>query len=176
MPDAGPREGSPPEWIVVMKNNLDLITFEHMSRFNELLRAWVKHEYERNYAQDHGFVRLQRGELVPTGIVYDSSAVHTASVLKGTRRHMEYHINLEFLRSGAVKYAFDKLRDAALYPRNMMRKSLPKHVRNAGYDNFAKVVNTFLAHYCFAQGLSRSSEVTRQVTTYTSAQTFDTSE
>ena len=175
MPDAGPREGSP-EWIVVMKNNLELITFEHMSRFNELLRAWVKHEYERNYAQDHGFVRLQRGELVPTGIVYDSSAVHTASVLKGTRRHMEYHINLEFLRSGAVKYAFDKLRDAALYPRNMMRKSLPKHVRNAGYDNFEKVVNTFLTHYCFAQGLSRSSEVTRQVTTYTSAQTFDTSE
>ena len=103
-----------------------------------------------------------------TGAVYDSSAVHAASVLKRTRRHMEYHINLEFLWSGVVKYVFDKLRDAVLYPRNMMRKLLPKQFRETCTKRrrlIMTILRRFLTHYCFAQGLSRSLEVTRQVTT-----------
>ena len=162
MPDAGPREGSS-EWIKEMTNSLDLVTFGQLSRYSELLRAWVRLEHEKNSSEKHGYVRLRPGEVVPKGVVYDSSGVEAGSVLKETRRHMEYHLNLEFLRGGAVKYALERLRDAALYPRVMAPKTLPSNVK--GYDNLAKVVNTFLVHYCFAQGLSRSAEMTRQVST-----------
>ena len=78
---------------------------------------------------------------------------------------MKYHANLEFLRSGGVKYAMDKLRDAGIVPRKMLARTLPKHVRAKGWDNYGKVEKYFLAHYCFAQGLSRSSDVTKQVYT-----------
>lgn len=163
MPESGPREGTP-DWILRMKQNLDLVTFEHMSRFAELLRAWVRDVIHSFRNVKHSFLKIRPGESAPT-MVYDPETVLSASVLKTTRRHMEYHINLEFLRSGGVKYALDKLREAALIPRVILPRTLPEHARKHGFDNYAKVLYTFLVHYCFAQGLSPSSDLTRRVQT-----------
>ena len=62
MPDAGPREGSS-EWIKEMTNSLDLVTFGQLSRYSELLRAWVRLEHEKNSSEKHGYVRLRPGEV-----------------------------------------------------------------------------------------------------------------
>ena len=117
MPDAGPREGSS-TWINTMKTNLDLVTFEHMSRYPELLRAWIRDEIQKAKKDEVDFdlIKLRHGEAIPNTL-YDPSHVHVASLLKETRRLMEYHPNLEFLRAGAAKYALEKLRDDALIPR-----------------------------------------------------------
>ena len=164
MPDAGLEEGSD-EWIKSMKENLDMVTFTHMNRYPELLRQWVKHEIDRGCSQGvrHSFVKIRSGEKIPSG-VYESKDILPGSVLKGTRRHMHFHVNLEYLRSGAVRYSLAKLREAALYPRAILSRTLPKHASNM--DNFAKVVHTFTAHYCFAQGIPRSSDLTRNVQLY----------
>ena len=68
---------------------------------------------------------------------------------------------LPFLRDGAVKHALTYMRNIGLMPMCIKPSSLPPEAQSQGYNNFAKVLLTFWAVYCFAQGLTRSSDIAR---------------
>ena len=70
------------------------------------------------------------------------------------------------MRAGAVVYALEQLRETGLIPRKMKRSTLPRHSQQTGWNNFAKVLKTLWVHYCYAQGLTRSSDLAREVQIY----------
>lgn len=123
----------------------------------------------RKYNQTTGKVKLYHGETIPTGTYPEKGKdgyVPSIKVLKITRRSMGFHPNLQFLRAGAVIWALKKLRELGLSPIRIKRDTLPERIRDQGYDNYMKVLNTFHACYCYAQGHSRTSDIARLVLIY----------
>ena len=159
MPAPGPVRGSD-QWIQDFIDHPDIITFSDMMEYPRLLRAYVKNV---------GRVRLRQHEKIPDTQYPEKGKpgyLNPRQVLKSTRRSMTCHPNWPFLRSGAVNWAVDKCKDLGIYPVRIKTDSLPAHIRNQGFDNFEKTINTFHACYCYAQSYVRSSDMTRLTLLY----------
>ena len=156
MPARGPSEGSS-EWIKTCLQDMSMVTFEHMTKYPKLLRAFVK-DHIADKDPKTGYVKMQPGEAIPDED-YDVSSTkrkfaNKTMVLKSTRRCMQYHPNFRFLRSGGVFYALENLKTLGLRPLKMKVQTLPEIIREQGmgWNNYYKVILTFFVFYCHAQG------------------------
>ena len=157
MPSTGPKEGSE-DWLQLREADPSSICFSHMVLYPRLLRAYVRDQIRRG--DQRGFVLPNTNEPIPDNI-YDCSKADKRHMLKETKRSMNFHSGLRFLRAGAVAYAIDKCREFGLTPLNMKKDTLPAHARKTGWNNYAKIYHTFHAFYCYAQGLTRSHDMSR---------------
>ena len=159
MPAPGPRRGSN-QWLQDLLDHPNIITFKDMMEFDVLLLKYIKTTDKP---------KLYHGETTPTGIYPargETGYLSPSKVLPSTRRSMAYHPNFQYLRAGAVIWAIKKLRSLGLTPIRIKPETLPQHIMDQGYDNYVKVINTFHACYCHAQGLSRTSDMARLVLLY----------
>lgn len=164
MPAAGPARGSP-AWIEKLCGEPDSVSFAEMVEFPALLRAYVKQQIALGCTEDNNLPVLRAGEHIPDVFqdAYDTSAVKPRHVLRQTRRAMGAHKNFQFIRSGAVVYAIDKLRDLGITPMRFKADTLPDEMRGKDVNNYAKVIHYFCVFYCHAQNLSRTSDDAREV-------------
>ena len=95
---------------------------------------------------------------------YNHKNVPKSSLLESTRRLFKSHTNLPFLRTGGVVYAIGKLRCADIFPVKINPDTLPTAI--SSWNNYDKVIRVFHVHYCYAQGLSRTSDKARVVLVY----------
>ena len=161
MPSSGPAVGCA-EWLQQKKDDITSASFQEMNRFPQLLRVFVKYVL-RTFCV-HGKLKLRPGEVVPSG-TYKKDTVQRGTVLKETRRHMHPHSSFTFLRSGGVVYAFERLRDLGYFPQKMHPDTLPKSLGKS-WSNFGKIRVVFYVLYCYAQGLTMTNDVARQVLIY----------
>ena len=66
LPGKGPVEGTD-EWIRRQSQNIDRVSFYHMTKYPSLLKAYIKREIGSPSTDDQGFPILNKGEDVPDG-------------------------------------------------------------------------------------------------------------
>ena len=162
LPASGPAVGTP-EWIEAMKKTPQVVTFANLVKYPTLMRAHVKDCIQRG--DEDGLVIMEEGEKILEDF-YSFEKNKSEPILPETRRYLKYHPSFEPLRAGAVFYAIKKLREFGFIPMCMRRETLPPHARSKGWCNFAKIKHLFSTFYCYAQGLSRTSDKVREVEVY----------
>ena len=114
-------------------------------------------------ALHQGPIVVEDTEEIPSSF-YEKKNDPLANLLPSTRRLQTRDAALPCMRSGAVKYAFDRCRELDLTPMNVNPETLPKGVRrHCNYDSFLRKFHVF---YCNAQGYARSSDKARMMLVY----------
>ena len=165
MPNARPREGTS-EWFEWMEVHPDKITFYLMNQHPRLMRVYVNQCCR--LGDEDGLVK-KNGRPIPEGFYLNKDGTTkkpTPEMLRETKRCMGFHRSMPFLRSGAVLYAIKKCREYGWEPYKMNKATLPRHAQKKGWCNYGKFCHVFTAFYCYAQGLTRSQDVYRQVQLY----------
>ena len=172
MPARGPPEGSP-QWLATMKSNPHLITFQMMDKYDELMRAYIK-DCEANTGRDDGFpTLLPHEETMLKREEYNHlkyKEVPRSEVLNSTRRLMEQHSNFKFMRAGGVNYSLGRMRNKGVIPYKMNPKYMPEAWGGSDgkkiWSNYSKNLRMFHAHYCYAQGITRTQDLARTLLIY----------
>ena len=100
MPAPGPPVGSE-QWLADMLNNADDITFEHMTQYPKLLRAFVR-DLVREGDSDGLVIPLPDEAIPDCAEIYDPKDEKSPSkseVHPKTKRQMGYHSSFRFLRA-----------------------------------------------------------------------------
>ena len=104
-----------------------------------------------------GYPVKAKDEKVPNYV----EAIYECSKSRVFERHAtKPHPELQFLRKASVTAAVDALKDKCMYPIGCKACDTPD---NEPWNNYAQCLYNFYAEYCFREGLSRTSDLSRAV-------------
>ena len=133
---------------------------------HEALMQYYVQQQMRSGALDTGYPKLREGEKLPDF----RHALYECGKSREYRKYLtKPHPELPFLRKACVLAAVDALKDRCMYPVGIKAVDMfNKHP----WDNFAQCLYTFYVEYCFREGLSMTSDMSREVLLYIFYGTF----
>ena len=130
----------------------DDYTFEDMVDHPEIMTHHVHKSIKHGDAR--GYPVLRDDERVPTtGDVYQASTRKKDHPLRITE-----HKDIPIFRSHSVTMAVADMVNLGLYPIRCSTDTMPNNIE---WDNFAEVLYTFHAYYCYYEGLDVTANETR---------------
>ena len=131
--------------------------FKHEPVLTHHVRKSIKSGAAPGDPDNHiGYPQIHAGEEIPT----EDDLYECTTSRKHKSTSTRSHKDIPFLRAASVNATVLTMQNRGLYPVRCTAESMPSGVR---WDNFAEVLYTFHAYYCYYEGLALTSDMARAV-------------